>query len=173
MKKISITVLPEFYDRYINETDDLDLSEVLESYGVNLINEDKDKLISIGNQVYETDKWTVKDILQHLIDCERIFCYRALRIARNDKTPLPGFNENEYIPEARTERRTIDDLLYELDSVRSTSILLFNSFDDEMLLRAGICSGKNISVLAIGFTIAGHMLHHINVIKEKYFPLLC
>lgn len=172
MKKISITVLPEFYDRYINETDDLDLSVALESYSVSLIIEDKDKLISLGNKVYERDKWTVKDILQHLIDCERIFCYRALRIARNDKTPLPGFDENEYIPEAKTERRTIDELLYELDSVRRTSILLFKSFDDEMLLRAGMCSGKNISVLAIGFTIAGHMLHHINVIKEKYYPLI-
>ena len=85
MKKISITVLPEFYDRYINETDDLDLSVALESYSVSLIIEDKDKLISLGNKVYERDKWTVKDILQHLIDCERIFCYRALRIARNDK----------------------------------------------------------------------------------------
>ena len=172
MKKISITVLPEFYYRYINETDDLDLSVALESYSVSLIIEDKDKLISLGNKVYERDKWTVKDILQHLIDCERIFCYRALRIARNDKTPLPGFDENEYIPEAKTERRTIDELLYELDSVRRTSILLFKSFDDEMLLRAGMCSGKNISVLAIGFTIAGHMLHHINVIKEKYYPLI-
>ena len=172
MKKSSITVLPEFYDRYINETDDLDLSEALESYSVNLIIEDKDKLISLGNKVYETGKWTVKDILQHLIDCERIFCYRALRIARNDKTPLPGFEENEYIPEAKTDRRTIDELIFELDSVRKTVILLFNSFDDEMLLRAGMCSGKNISVLAIGFTIAGHMLHHVNVIKEKYYPLL-
>ena len=172
MKKSSITVLPEFYDRYINETDDLDLSEALESYSVNLIIEDKDKLISLGNKVYETGKWTVKDILQHLIDCERIFCYRALRIARNDKTPLPGFEENEYIPEAKTDRRTIDELIFELDSVRKTVILLFNSFDDEMLLRAGMCSGKNISVLAIGFTIAGHMLHHINVIKEKYYPLI-
>lgn len=172
MKKISITVLPEFYDRYINETDDLDLSVALESYSVSLIIEDKDKLISLGNKVYETGKWTIKDILQHLIDCERVFCYRALRIARNDKTSLPGFDENEYIPEAKTERRTIDELLYELDSVRRTSILLFKSFDDEMLLRAGMCSGKNISVLAIGFTIAGHMLHHINVIKEKYYPLI-
>ena len=172
MKKISITVLPEFYDRYINETDDLDLSETLESYSVNLIIEDKDKLISLGNKVYETGKWTVKDILQHLIDCERIFCYRALRISRNDKTPLPGFEENEYIPEAKTDRRTIDELIFELDSVRKTVILLFNSFDDEMLLRAGMCSGKNISVLAIGFTIAGHMLHHVNVIKEKYNTLL-
>jgi len=172
MKKSSITVLPEFYDRYINETDDLDLSEALESYSVNLIIEDKDKLISLGNKVYETGKWTVKDILQHLIDCERIFCYRALRIARNDKTPLPGFEENEYIPVAKTERRTIDELLIELESVRRTCILLFNSFDDEMLHRAGMCSGKDISVLAIGFTIAGHMLHHVNVIKEKYYPLL-
>jgi len=172
MKKISITVLPEFYDRYINETDDLDLSEALESYSANLIIEDKDKLISLGNKVYEIGKWTVKDILQHLIDCERVFCYRALRIARNDKTPLPGFDENEYIPEAKTERRTIDELLIELGSVRRTGILLFNSFDNEMLLRTGMCSGKNISVLAIGFTIAGHMLHHVNVIKEKYYPLL-
>lgn len=151
---------------------DLDLSEALESYSVNLIIKDKDKLISLGNKVYETGKWTVKDILQHLIDCERIFCYRALRIARNDKTPLPGFEENEYIPEAKTERRTIDELIFELESVRRTCILLFNSFDDEMLRRVGMCSGKDISVLAIGFTIAGHMLHHVNVIKEKYYPLL-
>lgn len=172
MKKISITVLPEFYDRYINETDDIELSEALENYSSNLLIEDKNKLISLGNKVYEIGKWTVKDILQHLIDCERIFCYRALRIARNDKTPLPGFDENEYIPEAKTERRTIDELLTELDTVRRTGILLFNSFDDEMLLRAGMCSGKNISVLAIGFTIAGHFLHHVNVIKEKYYPLV-
>ncbi len=172
MKKSSITVLPEFYDRYINETDDLELSDALDNYSVRLIIEDKDKLISLGDKVYETGKWTLKDILQHLIDCERIFCYRALRIARNDKTPLPGFEENEYIPEAKTERRTIDELLYELDSVRRTGIILFNSFDDEMLLRDGMCSGKKISVLAIGFTIAGHMLHHVNVIKEKYYPLL-
>lgn len=172
MKKISITVLPEFYDRYINETDDIELSEALENYSSNLLIEDKNKLISLGNKVYEIGKWTVKDILQHLIDCERIFCYRALRIARNDKTPLPGFDENEYIPEAKTERRTIDELLTELDTVRRTGILLFNSFDDEMLLRTGMCSGKNISVLAIGFTIAGHFLHHVNVIKEKYYPLV-
>ncbi len=172
MKKSSIIVLPEFYDRYITQTDDADLHDSLVKYGVNLLSQYKDKLNALDNKVYSEGKWTVRDIIQHLIDCERIFQYRALRIARNDKTALPGFDENDYVPEAKAGIRSIDDLLNEFDSVRNSGIILFDSFDDNMLLRIGTCSGREISVLAIGFTIAGHTLHHLNVIKEKYFPLI-
>lgn len=172
MNKSNITVLPEFYERYINQTDDIELHDALVKYGINLLQQYKDKLIALQNKVYSEGKWTVRDILQHLIDCERIFQYRALRIARNDKTALPGFDENQYAPEAKANIRSIDELLSEFYSVRNSGIILFDSFDDSMLQRTGVCSGKEISVLAIGFTIAGHTLHHINVIKEKYLPLI-
>jgi hypothetical protein len=172
MKKNDIKVLPDFYERYINEIEDLELFDALRKYNIDILNQNLEKLIALGNKVYAENKWTVKEILQHLIDCERIFLYRALCISRNDKTPLPGFDEDKYIPEAKTDRRSFDELLNEFESVRNSGIILFNSFDDTMLKRKGKCSGNEISVLAIGFTIAGHTFHHINVIKEKYFPLI-
>lgn len=172
MKKSSIMVLPEYYINYINEIDDIELNDALSKYSVNFLYQYKDKLNELGNKVYADGKWTVRDILQHLIDSERIFQYRALRIARNDDTALPGFEENEYVPEAKGDTRSIDELLNEFESVRNSGIILFDSFDETMLQRKGICSEKEISVLAIGFSIAGHTLHHFNVIKEKYFPLL-
>lgn len=164
--------MPEFYNDYINEAEDLELSEVLNNYKADFLIPVKDKLVSLENKVYAEGKWTVKEILQHLIDAERIFSYRALTIARNDKTSLPGFEENEYVPESKSNRRSISDLLDELANVQRSTKLLFDSFDNEMLLREGICSGRNISVLAIGFAISGHALHHVNVIKERYLPLL-
>lgn len=172
MKKSSIMVFPEYYINYINEIDDIELIDALSKYSVNFLDQFKDKLNELGNKVYADGKWTVRDILQHLIDSERIFQYRALRIARNDDTALPGFEENEYVPEAKADTRSIDELLNEFESVRNSGIILFDSFDETMLQRKGICSEKEISVLAIGFSIAGHTLHHFNVIKEKYFPLL-
>ncbi|MEO8664672.1 MAG: DinB family protein [Ignavibacteria bacterium] len=172
MKKSDIKVLPEYYIRYINEIEDIELSEALIMFGENLLINDKEKLISIGDKVYEPGKWTVKDIIQHLIDAERIFVYRALRFARNDKTALPGFEENEYAPEAKADKRSIDDLLTEFQILRRSTLHLFESFDNEVLQREGVSTGVNISVLSIGFVIAGHTLHHSNVIREKYFPLI-
>lgn len=117
---------------------------------------------------YQTGKWSIKDILLHLIDCERIFQYRALRVSRNDKTPLPGFEENDYAIEGNAKNRSLDSLLDEYKSVRNATVTLFNSFADDELNRVGIASGKNISVRAIGYIILGHELHHINIIKERY-----
>ena len=117
---------------------------------------------------YQSGKWSIKDILLHLIDCERIFQYRALRISRNDKTALPGFEENDYAIEAKAINRSLDSLLNEYKSVRNATVTLFNSFTDEELKRVGNASGKDISVRAIGFIILGHELHHINIIKERY-----
>ena len=171
MKKSDITVLPEYYDSYINEIEDIDLTEALEKYGPELLKKDKEKLISLGDKVYAPGKWTVKDIIQHMIDAERVFAYRALRIARNDKTSLPGFDENEYVPMADANKRSIDELLNEFEAVRKSNVVMFKSFNDEMLIRNGTCSDNNISVLAIGFVLAGHMYHHTKVIQEKYFPL--
>lgn len=117
---------------------------------------------------YAEGKWTIKDIILHLIDAERIFAYRALRFARNDKTELPGFEENDYVDYANANQRSIQDLLSELSVVRQATLSLFKSFSNEDLLRIGIASNKPMSVRAIGFTIIGHQNHHQRVFEERY-----
>ena len=117
---------------------------------------------------YETGKWTPKDILQHLIDTERVFSYRALRFARFDEIALPGYEENNYAAHANANSRSIDDLLNEYKLVRLATIALFKSFDENMLKNIGTASNANNSVRSIGYTIVGHEIHHINVIQERY-----
>ncbi|MBK6777471.1 MAG: DinB family protein [Flavobacteriales bacterium] len=117
---------------------------------------------------YAEGKWTIKDILQHLIDSERVFAYRAMRFARQDGTELPGFDENEYVASSSTERRSVADLLEEHDIVRSSTEKLFESFSPDMLLRQGTANGQNVSVRALGWIIAGHAVHHAGVIRERY-----
>ena len=117
---------------------------------------------------YAEGKWTIKDIIQHLIDAERIFAYRALRFARNDKNKLPGFEENDYVDEANATKRSIQDLLTELAVVRQATLSLFKSFSNEELLRIGTASNNQMSVRALGFTIIGHQNHHQRVFEEKY-----
>jgi uncharacterized damage-inducible protein DinB len=117
---------------------------------------------------YAEGKWTIKDIIQHLIDAERIFAYRALRFARNDQTPLASFEENDYVDQANANQRSIQDLLTELAVVRQATLSLFKSFSNEELQRIGIASNKPMSVRALGFTIIGHQNHHQRVFDERY-----
>lgn len=117
---------------------------------------------------YAEGKWTIKDIILHLIDAERIFAYRALRFARNDKTELPGFDENNYVDEANANSRSIQDLLTELLVVRQSTLSLFKSFSEEQLLRVGIASNNPMSVRALGFVIIGHQNHHQKIFQERY-----
>lgn len=117
---------------------------------------------------YAEGKWTPKDILLHLIDTERIFTYRALRIARNDKTELPGFEENDYVETANANSRELNVLLEEFKIVRKSTISLYNSFDDVQLKRVGVASNCSVSVRALAYMTMGHYLHHIQVIKERY-----
>lgn len=117
---------------------------------------------------YAVGKWTIKDIIQHVIDTERIFSYRALRFSRNDATPLPGFEENDYANNTHANQRSIQDLLTELSAVRHATLLLFKSFSQEQLLKMGISSGSEVSVRAIGFIIIGHQKHHQKVFEERY-----
>ena len=117
---------------------------------------------------YAEGKWTIKEIIQHVIDTERIFAYRALRISRNDQTPLPGFDENNYINNTEADKRGLQDLLTELSAVRHSNIFLFKSFSEQQLQRTGIASNAGISVRAIGFIMIGHQKHHQKVFEEKY-----
>lgn len=117
---------------------------------------------------YEVGKWTIKDILQHLIDCERIFAYRALCFSRNDKTNLPGFDEDLYATAANGTTRSIQSLLTELAVVRQATLSLFKTFSDEQLLSAGTANNNTMSVRALGFVIIGHQNHHQRVFEERY-----
>ncbi len=118
---------------------------------------------------YAEGKWTPKEMLIHIIDTERIFAYRALRIARGDKTPMAGFEQDDYIPFANANARSMSNLIEDFKASRASSIAMFNSFDDEMLKRTGTSSGGAMSARAAGYIIAGHELHHGAVLKERYF----
>ena len=117
---------------------------------------------------YAIGKWTIKDILLHLIDAERIFTYRALRIARKDTTELSGFEENEYVVEANATSREMKSIIEEYVSIRKATLTLYDSFTKEHLLRIGRASNCSVSVRAIGYIIQGHEIHHINIIRERY-----
>ncbi|MFN4082305.1 MAG: DinB family protein [Bacteroidia bacterium] len=117
---------------------------------------------------YDEGKWSIMEILVHLMDTERIFCYRALRIARKDKSDLPGFDQDLFVKNSRANKRKILDVVKEFSVLRSSTIELFNSFDKEMLNETGSADGKQISVGAIPYILCGHEIHHVNIIENKY-----
>jgi len=172
MKRSDINIPSTRIGTYIQQVEDIELTDALENYGNPYFFAERDKLNQLGDKIYAPGKWTVKDIVQHLIDAERIFAYRSLRFARNDKTLLPGFEQNDYAVTAEASHRKLDDLLEEYYAVRDTTIRLFKSFTDEMLLREGQTASGNITAAGIGFAIAGHTKHHIEVLKERYYGLI-
>jgi uncharacterized damage-inducible protein DinB len=117
---------------------------------------------------YAEGKWTIKEILVHLVDDERIYAYRALRFARNDKTELPGFEQDDYALYSGANARRVEDILEEFATVRRATISLFDNLESEALMRAGRADGKVMSVRAAAYHIAGHELRHLNIIKERY-----
>lgn len=117
---------------------------------------------------YAPGKWSVKEVLGHIMDGERVFAYRALRIAREDRTPLAGFDENTWVPAARFDRRSLPDLVAEYQAVRAASVALFGSLEEEALTRRGTANGQEVSVRALAHIIAGHEAHHVNLLKERY-----
>jgi hypothetical protein len=125
-----------------------------------------------GNFRYAPDKWTVKEVLGHLTDTERIFTYRALRIARGDRTPLPGFEQDDYVKSGGFGERTLSSLVEEFASVRRSSLALFRSLDKEAWIRRGTANNNEISVRALAFITAGHELHHAKILEERYFPAI-
>jgi len=117
---------------------------------------------------YAPDKWSIKEVLVHLADCERVFDYRALHFARNDANPLPGFDENSWAPESRSDARPIAEIVADLSAVRAATIALFRSFDAPALVRRGTANQRSMSVRGAAWIIAGHELHHQGVLRERY-----
>ena len=121
-----------------------------------------------GSLRYAPGKWTVKQVLQHVIDGERVFAYRALRAARGDRTPLPGFDENAFADQADAGQRTIQSLADELELLRRANLAMFSSMSEEDLRRRTVANGHEISVRALAFIIAGHARHHTQLLRERY-----
>jgi hypothetical protein len=117
---------------------------------------------------YAEGKWTVREVLQHIVDAERVFAYRALRFARKDGTPLPGFDENSWVANGGGDKRKWNELIGEFKALRKSTELLFASFTDEQLRATGTASGQAVNVLALGFLPAGHAAHHIRILEERY-----
>ena len=157
-----------YYQQYILKSGHVSLLEGLRTNGDNTISFlkgiPKDKL----EYRYEVGKWTVKEIIQHLIDTERIFTYRALCIARKDETLLPGFDQDAYVLSSGANDRTLSALLQEYEALRLASVNLFEGFSQDMLCRIGVASNSNLSPRAVAFIVIGHENHHCEIIKERY-----
>jgi len=120
---------------------------------------------------YAPGKWTIKEVLVHIIDDERIYAYRALRIGRGDTTPLPGFEQDDYVPYSHANDRSVRSILKEYTTVRKASLSLFKSFGEKDLLRRGTANGNAVSVRALLYHLAGHELHHLHILKDKYLGI--
>jgi hypothetical protein len=127
--------------------------------------------LSAETLAYEPGKWSIKQIVGHVSDAERIFATRILRIARADQTPLPGFEQDDYVASAGSNQRTLADLLAEYESVRNATLTLLRSLTPEAWLRTGRANNRDQSVRGIAYTLAGHELHHVKILRERYLPL--
>lgn len=172
MKRTAIQPLPKYFDRYINLVDDVDLDEAMERSLAELAHFDRAAYRQLGLQTYAPEKWTVPDVLQHLIDWERIMTYRALIFARQISKAAPGHDENLMAVHAQASSRSIDDLLDEMVVLRQTTRHFFKSLQEQQLMQSGICWESDMSALALGFTILGHQRHHFHILETRYLPLV-
>ena len=157
-----------YYATYIDAVREGDLLKLLEEQGAEMA----DLLGAFGEARgtyrYAPTKWSVKEVLGHITDTERVFAYRALRFARADSTPVPGFEQDAYVAAAGFDRRTMDDLAEEFFAVRSATIKLFAGLDALALTQAGVASGFPMTVRAAAWIIAGHEQHHARILRERY-----
>jgi len=172
MLKSDITQDPGYFTLYVGKAPDVDVISALSSCGLPIIEAARDKWEALGDQVYAPGKWTIKQTLQHIIDTERIFAYRALRISRGDQTPMPGFEQDDYMANCNVGDRDLNEIIKELINVRQSTLFLYKSLSAKAMLAAGTASGMEMSPLMLGFLCVGHLIHHQEIIEERYYPLI-
>ena len=176
--KRAVTTRPEageyapFYETYVSKVKGSDILGILEAQRLQMAQLFAARSERDGNFRYAPGKWTVKEVLGHVTDTERIFSYRALRIARGDQTPLSGFEQDDYVRGGKFAERTLADLADEFGLVRAASIALFRSLPKEAWQRRGVASNNEVSVRALAFIVAGHEIHHRLILEEHYFPAI-
>ncbi|MFK7782922.1 DinB family protein [Psychroserpens sp.] len=157
-----------YYQNYISKAGELDLIDGLKQNKNEILSFLESLSEDTYNYAYAEGKWTIKEVIQHIIDTERIFTFRALSFARKEKIALPGYEQDDYAITSYANRRTKQELLNEYKTLRIATVALFESFSNEMLLQIGNASNNEISVRAIGFILIGHENHHCQIIKERY-----
>ena len=168
MTTINLQEVPAFYQNYVRQVMHMDMQEALIATRTQM-NDIIDNLPPEKEDfAYAPAKWTVKELLCHIIDAERIFVYRALCFSRNDKTNLPAFDENAYVPESNASLRTIQSIRQEINNLRASTIDFFASCNEEMLGRSGTANNTRISVRALGYVVSGHAAHHLSILKQRY-----
>lgn len=168
MASIDLNRVPSFYHNYINLVNETSLSPAMAKHLQDAVAVLEQLPLQKWEYRYAPGKWTIKELVQHVIDAERIFAYRALCIARGEKTPLPGFDENSYAEASGANKRGYSDLIEELKTAQHSTFQLFRSFDESQLQQSGIANGNSIYVEAIGFILIGHTRHHLKILKERY-----
>jgi hypothetical protein len=157
-----------YYDQYVAQVQGDDIVSILKAQADAVLG----LLASISEEQsthrYAPDKWSIRELVGHLIDTERVFVYRAFRFSRNDETPLHGYDHDKYIQVANYDARFLRDIAGELNTVRAATLAFFNGLSDEMLLRRGVANNNPFSVRAMAWIIAGHTEHHLSMLKEKY-----
>lgn len=159
---------PGYYEPFIGLVKTHQIVEELEHSGEEILSFIRSIEEGKGGHRYDDNKWSIKEVLMHIIDTERIYAYRALRFARNDASELPGFDENHFANHSKAEQRSMESIATEFEAVRRSSIELIRHMDQETLLKKGKANNNILSVRAIAHIIAGHALHHCNIIKERY-----
>jgi hypothetical protein len=172
MKKAELQNIPEYYQHYVGLVENLTIKAALDKHLTQFQNLDFDVLKELGDRTYAPGKWTTKEIIQHVIDWERIFSYRALVYARRDVNIPVSHDENVMTPNSKANLKSWEELKDDFLFARSSTISLFQSFDPEDLSRKAYSLNNEISVLMIGFIMVGHQIHHFNIIQERYLPLL-
>lgn len=157
-----------FYEPYIDALGEVDLMDQMQNQLGNFPQFMESIPVALWQRSYSPGKWTIAEVLLHVIDAERVFQYRALRIARKDQTPLAGFDQDAYVPNSMANERSKESIIAEYKAVRGASISLFKTFKREQLMLHGTASKAQVSVGALGFLICGHQKHHRNIIRERY-----
>ena len=170
MTRKQITV-PSFYQAYLDAVKEQELIPALEKNDKRFRKFLKEIPKEKRDYAYEEGKWTIRQLLQHLIDTERVFAFRALWFARRDQVPLPGFDEKKWAASVNGKKRKWRDMVAEYSYVRRATILLFKSFKKDELNATGIANNNSMTTAALGFVAAGHIEHHIHIMKLKYLPI--
>jgi hypothetical protein len=162
------TEYPPYYKQYIDQVEGDDIIWVLENQVIEFhefLNCIPDERLTFS---YAEGKWTIAEVLGHIIDCERVFAFRAFCFGRNDSNHLPGFEQDDYIKSSNFNSRTLRSFLDEFNHLRKSNNILFGNFGEEALHRKGIANNKLVTVNALLFIMAGHLNHHLAVLKERY-----
>jgi len=157
-----------YYMKYISLAEGNSVREIVEKYAFDIQEFYNSLPDEKADYAYAENKWNLKQVVQHVTDAERVFAYRAMRIARNDKMPLASFDENAYVENGFSEQRALSSLKQEFNAVRAATDIFLLSLNDEQIMRIGTASNNPVSVNALAFIIYGHLLHHKNIFTERY-----